>query len=558
MSYLVLARKFRPLDFSAIAGQEHVTRALRNAIERGKVPHAFIFSGPRGVGKTSVARVLSKALNCENGPTADPCGVCSNCQDIVAGRSIAVREIDGASHNSVENVRELIETLKSLPAPGSRYKVYIIDEVHMLSTAAFNALLKSLEEPPPNTVFILATTEVHKIPNTVLSRCQRYEFRALSTDIIDEKLREVARIEEINAEPEVLALVARLADGSMRDAQSLLDRIQSFSDGRLTLAEASAALGIVERRQLLLISGAVLKRDCKAVLGLVADVFSAGIDPRLFLDEFVRHFRDLLIAKFGKAESLEEIGVPEDIRTELKRQVETISETVLQDLVFIAREGADAAIRSAYPKYSLESLLVRMATREPVEDLGKLISGAMGSKSHNKSFAPLAKKAGTLPRSSKSLSVAKQGSGSIPENKTSIAKPENKSGMLSWQDFVRQVSQSQAKMLCEYLKRLKIEEFSAGVLRASGPVFAVRYLKDKEAEFVSFLQSFQQCDTWVVEVSEVNSTGAAEGSLLALEKQEKQNAQEQRVRSAEDNPALETLRQFFPGSTLKKPQIANE
>ncbi|MCB0337324.1 MAG: DNA polymerase III subunit gamma/tau, partial [Bdellovibrionales bacterium] len=198
MSYLVIARKYRPGTFEAVLGQEHVTRTLANSIKRDRIAHAYVFAGPRGVGKTSSARVLAKALNCEHGPTDSPCGECAPCKDIAEGRCLAVREIDGASHNSVDNVRELIDSFRSLPPPGCRYKVYIIDEVHMLSTSAFNALLKSLEEPPPHTVFILATTELHKIPETVLSRCQRHDFRPMSIQAIEGNLRAVAEAEQIS------------------------------------------------------------------------------------------------------------------------------------------------------------------------------------------------------------------------------------------------------------------------------------------------------------------------------------------------------------------------
>ncbi|MCB0310377.1 MAG: DNA polymerase III subunit gamma/tau, partial [Bdellovibrionales bacterium] len=197
MSYLVFARKYRPDSFATVSGQEHVTQTLSNAIKRDCVAHAYVFSGPRCVGKTSIARIFAKALNCENGPTATPCLECQNCKEISQGTSLAVREIDGASHNSVDNVRELIDSFRSLPAPGTRYKVYIIDEVHMLSLSAFNALLKSLEEPPPHTVFILATTEPHKIPDTVMSRCQRHDFRSLSLESIQSRLADIAEKESL-------------------------------------------------------------------------------------------------------------------------------------------------------------------------------------------------------------------------------------------------------------------------------------------------------------------------------------------------------------------------
>ncbi|MGI6680152.1 MAG: DNA polymerase III subunit gamma/tau [Bdellovibrionota bacterium] len=383
MSYLVFARKYRPKTFAEVTGQEHITRSLVNAINRDKIAHAFLFSGPRGVGKTSIARILAKSLNCVKGPTASPCLECANCKEIAAGNSLAVIEMDGASNNSVDDVRGLVESFKLPPPPNSKYKVYIIDEVHMLSISAFNALLKSLEEPPSNTVFILATTELQKIPETVVSRCQRHDFRSLSFDEIRDRLKEILKNENITIEAQALRTIAKLSSGSMRDAQSILDRVSSFcEDGKITSKECSSILGVVERAVLFEISNAILKRDSLKALDELQKVFNSGSNISLFVEEFLSYFRELLIAKLKGFELLNSYGLDKEEIEILKDETLDISLTDIQDLFEILRVGADSIIRSSYPKYSLEALVVKMATREPVKDVAFLV-GALRNKLEN-------------------------------------------------------------------------------------------------------------------------------------------------------------------------------
>src|SRR5215813_14949677 len=257
MSYLVLARKWRPQTFAEVVGQEHVTRTLRNALSSGRVAHAFLFTGPRGVGKTTTARLLAKALNCEHGPTPDPCNVCSNCLEITAGSAIDVLEIDGASHTGVDHIRDLTEGVQYRPAK-SRFRIIIIDEVHMLSNAAFNALLKTLEEPPPHVKFIFATTEAHKVLPTILSRCQRYDFKRIPLRELIERLREILQHEGLAVDDVGLALLAREADGSLRDAQSLLDQVIAWSGSQVTEQAVREALGVADRQALFRVVDAVL------------------------------------------------------------------------------------------------------------------------------------------------------------------------------------------------------------------------------------------------------------------------------------------------------------
>ncbi|MCL4167309.1 UNVERIFIED_CONTAM: hypothetical protein GTU68_036430, partial [Idotea baltica] len=294
MSYLVFARKYRPENFLEVQGQKHVTQTLKNAIHRNRVGHAYLFAGPRGVGKTSIARIFAKALNCSNSKDFEPCGECSNCVDIKAGTHVAVREIDGASNNSVDNVRELVDSFRVMPPKDVNYKIYIIDEVHMLSTQAFNALLKSLEEPPQNTVFILATTEIHKIIPTVISRCQRFDFRSMSQDKLLEGLNTIVKAEKLKIDPEALRMITRLADGSMRDAQSLLERVISFSDKKITIEDASQALGAVDRVFLEKLITTIVLKDSEELFKLIDELNNSGFDSSAFLKEFVSYWQELL------------------------------------------------------------------------------------------------------------------------------------------------------------------------------------------------------------------------------------------------------------------------
>jgi len=304
MSYLVIARKWRPQRFEDIAGQEHISRTLQNAIRAGRIAHAYLFTGVRGVGKTTAARILAKALNCDEGPTPTPCNKCGHCEEIAQGNSIDVLEIDGASNRGIDEVRQIIENVRYQPAK-CRFKVYIIDEVHQVTKDAFNALLKTLEEPPPSVKFILATTEPHRLPDTILSRCQRYDFRRINLREIVQRLGAIAKSEGLDISQGALVLLAREADGSMRDAQSLLEQVLAFAepaDGTDKAASIDESLlqeilGLAERRVLYELSAAVLTGDARRCVELVAEVVNQGRDPNRLSRDLVEHFRNLLVAR---------------------------------------------------------------------------------------------------------------------------------------------------------------------------------------------------------------------------------------------------------------------
>ena len=298
MDYQVSARKYRPAGFQDVLGQPHVVKTLMNSIAGKRIAHAFLFSGSRGVGKTTVARILAKALNCEEGPTGTPCDRCANCLEIAQGNSVDVIEIDGASNTSVDDVREIRENIKFTPFRG-HYRVYIIDEVHMLSNSAFNALLKTLEEPPAHVIFIFATTEIHKIPATILSRCQHYNFRRIARADIIQRLRYVAQQDGIVVEDRSLTSVARASEGSMRDALSLLDQAISFGGKTIRHDHLLSLLGCVPHELVRDMMSAVLTHDSPAAVQVVARLLDQGHDLRAFSAELVEHIRNLLVASVG-------------------------------------------------------------------------------------------------------------------------------------------------------------------------------------------------------------------------------------------------------------------
>ncbi|HEU4684471.1 MAG TPA: DNA polymerase III subunit gamma/tau [Nitrospira sp.] len=362
MDYQVSARKYRPGTFEDVIGQPHVVQTLVNSISTKRIAQAYLFSGTRGVGKTTVARILAKALNCEQGPTGSPCAACANCLEIAHGNSVDVIEIDGASNTSVDDVREIRENVKFTPFRG-HYRIYIIDEVHMLSNSAFNALLKTLEEPPPHVVFIFATTEIHKIPATILSRCQHYNFRRIARGEIVDRLRHVAGQDGIVIEDRSLAALARASEGSMRDALSLLDQAVAFGGKTIVHADLEALLGAVPQESIRAMLQAVVEQDSPGALHAVSHIVDQGHDLRTFCADVVEALRHLLVMSVTAPEEWPGlIEVPADDLRPFVSGSRTLTPEQLHQVFTIFTAAEDGLRMSAHPRFLLEAAAVK-ATR---------------------------------------------------------------------------------------------------------------------------------------------------------------------------------------------------
>jgi len=364
MPYTVFALKWRPNNFDEIIGQKNVVTTLKSALQKNRLAHAYLFAGPRGIGKTSTARILAKALNCKNGPALEPCGKCSSCLEISQSRSLDVIEIDGASNTGVEDVRTLRENVKFSPTAG-KFKIYIIDEVHMLSTAAFNALLKTLEEPPDFVKFIFATTHPDKIPSTVLSRCQRLDFRRISVIEIISQLEKIVKAEKIGVDKEVLFAIAKAGDGSLRDAESILDQLVAFSQDKVSLKDVNSVLGLVEQDALFEITDKIIEKNPKAVLDLFNKLTEEGKDIGVFLNNLIEHFRNLMIAKVAKGDA-KLIDLPQEICDRLLRQSQDLSLEEIFGAFNILANTQEMARRLDSLRITLEVNLIRLAHNKKI------------------------------------------------------------------------------------------------------------------------------------------------------------------------------------------------
>ena len=368
MAYVALYRRWRPESFADLVGQEHISRTLSRAVTSGQTSHAYLFTGPRGTGKTSTAKILARALNCAEGPTLTPCGVCDSCRSISDGSSMDVFEIDAASNRGIDEIRDLRESVKFAPTEG-HYKIYIIDEVHMLTTEAFNALLKTLEEPPERVIFILATTEPHKVPATIQSRCQRYDFHRITVTEIRDRLIYVCKESDIAAEEDALGIIAAQADGGMRDALSILDQCMALAEGTLTAERVQEALGLVGRAWIRRMAGEIAARDAAALIAQLSELLQSGRELKQVLAELAQYFRRLMIAGVGGAVSAAELcaGDAEELRMDAAQFTQEEIMAILRRL----NETMQELRTSPQPRIAVETLLIGLCHTEGVASSGE-------------------------------------------------------------------------------------------------------------------------------------------------------------------------------------------
>ena len=563
MAYQVIARKWRPQTFDEVTGQEPITRTLRNAIEHQRLHHAYLFSGARGVGKTTSARLLAKALNCHKAkqPTPTPCrsddpDQCSSCREITESRSIDVQEIDAASNTGVDNVRDAIIASVGIAPARDRYKVFIIDEVHMLSGAAFNALLKTLEEPPPRVVFIMATTERHKVPETILSRCQQFEFRTIATAKILERLKLIAKAEHISIPDDALREIARTGEGSMRDAQSALDQVISFAGEQITKEDVEMALGVAGADILKRIVDSIAENKPAEAIAAVDDIVMRGHDLRNFCRDLLAHFRDLLVTKVSGNEELLESAVCEP--QELKRQSELFSES---DLVrfFHSLAETETKLRAAtQPRYQLEIGIVKLMELRGVESISEILQrlstletnlgGETSTSSRTPSGSGGSSKApgpGNPPVTSRSASSSFASTAVAPALEAPLPPVE-----ASAIDRIKAVLESQRKMLL--VTALDAAQASALQDTELRVEFApdARVHRDTLSKNIKFVQeACREVTGKQIEIRILVKDPKAEGEPLSRE--DEARLEKQRLRQvAENSPIVQQMLKTFRGEIV--------
>lgn len=547
--YEVLARKYRPQNFSELAGQEHVSRTLQNAIDSGRVAHAFLFTGARGVGKTSTARIMAKTLNCERGVTHEPCNVCPQCIEITKGTSTDVFEIDGASNNGVDDVRDLRDNIKYLPSH-SRYRIIIIDEVHMLSTNAFNALLKTLEEPPEHVKFIFATTEPHKLPVTILSRCQRFDFKRVTLPKIIARLREIAEKESVVITDASLALIARKGDGSMRDSLTAFDQVLAFCGNSVNDEDVGTLLGAIDRRLLAEISAAVFCGDTQGVLAGIKQVDLVGYNMRQFCQELIEHFRNMLVIRsVKKPEEILDLAAAE--LDDLQKQSLHVSALDIQRRLTLLIKAESEMAYASFPRLIVEMALLKatlLAPLVPIQELIEKIKALETAAVHTPSLPWETARVASAPAPHHAEPPATAPLRPAPPVADTAPQPVNTGGAPDWGRFVAFVNDKDRQLgsVLEHGSPLKQEQ---GLIEIGFPAGSYFLTAAQDAEFIADVQALACTFAGGKTVVRVKSieTGFADAPLSLAEK--KKSDAEQRLEElkleVENHPVVKEAERVF-------------